>query len=296
MSEPLSPIRSTTPFDDPSDPLISADYAGWWQKNKNLFQVYWRQLALLQCVGAVAALVLRIPAALVQAIQTRGLRDSGQLDSAEIRHAIAAALPALTIGTVGSILAGLVLALISLAGMRLLVTGVTGGQPSIPDALRGALGRLLPLVGWSLLAGLILLVGFCACFVPAVYFAGVFTVLPAVVLFERGGVIVRCFKLFHGDFGASIARVATVIGVAIAVSLLSSSVGTIVTTVARAWSAGTGGLVSGTVISTLFQVAITAALGVLLTPLVLTTYADERARLEPLHTGVLAHELAPAQQ
>src|SRR3954447_6964115 len=116
MSEPLSPIRSTTPFDDPSDPLISADYAGWWQKNKNLFQAYWRQLALLQGVGAVAALVLRIPAALVQAIQTRGLRDAGQLDSAEIRHAVAAALPALTVGAVGSILAGLVLALISLAG------------------------------------------------------------------------------------------------------------------------------------------------------------------------------------
>jgi hypothetical protein len=291
VSQPLSPIQSGTPFGDPSDPLISADYAGWWQKNKNLFQGYWRQLALLQGVGAVAALVLRVPAALVQAIQTRGLRDAGQLDSAEIRHAVVSALPALTVGILGSILAGLVLALISLAGMRLLVTGVTGGQPSIPDALRGALGRLFPLVGWSLLAGLILLVGFCACFVPALYFAAVFAVLPAVVLFERGGVIVRCFKLFHGDFGSSIARVATVIGIAIAVSLVSSSVATIVDTVARAWSAGTGGLVSGTVIGTLFQVAITAALGVLLTPLVLTTYADERARLEPLHTGILAHEL-----
>jgi hypothetical protein len=291
---PLSPIASRTPFGDPSDPLISADYAGWWQKNRNLFQVYWRQLALLQGVGAVAALVLRIPSALVQAIQTRGLRDVGQLNSAEVRDAVVSALPALTIGTIGSILAGLVLALISLAGMRLLVTGVTGGQPSIPDALRGTLGRLFPLVGWSLLASLIVGVGFCACFVPALYFAAVFTVLPAVVLFERGGVIVRCFKLFHGDFGSSIARVATVIGIAIAASLVSSSVGTIVYTVAHAWSAGTGGLVSGTVIGTLFQVAITAALGVLLTPLVLTTYADERARLEPLHTGILAHELSSA--
>jgi hypothetical protein len=291
---PLSPIQSGALFGDPSDPLISADYAGWWQKNKNLFRAYWRQLAVLQGIGAIAALVLRIPASVVQAIQTRGLPDAGQLDSAEIRRAVTAALPALTIGAVGSILAGLVLALISLAGMRLLVTGVTGGQPSIPDALRGALGRLLPLVGWSLLGGVILLLGFCACFVPALYFAAVFTVLPAVVLFERGGVIVRCFKLLHGDFGASIARVATVIGIAIAVSLLSSSVGTIVNTVAHAWSTGTGGLVSGTVISTLFQVVITAALGVLLTPLILTTYADERARLEPLHTGVLAHELSPA--
>ena len=288
---PLSPIRSTTPFEDPADPLISVDYAGWWQKNRNLFQAYWRPLAVLHGIGAIAALVLRIPASLVQAIQTRALRDAGQLDSAGIRHAVAKALPALTIGTVGSILAGLVLALVSLAGIRLLVTGVTGGQPSIPDALRGALGRLFPLVGWSLLAGLIVLLGFCACFLPALYFGAVFAVLPAVVLFERGGVIVRCFKLFHGDFSASIARVATLIGIAIAASLFSSSVGTIVNTVAHAWSAGTGGLVSGTVVGTVFQIAVTAALGVLLTPLLLTTYADERARLEPLHTGILAREL-----
>lgn len=288
---PLSPIRSTTPFGDPSDPLISADYAGWWQRNQNLFRAYWRQLALLQGIGAVAALVLRIPATLVQAIQTRALRDAGQLDSAGIRHALVKALPALTIGTVSSILAGLLLGLVGLAGVRLIVAGVTGGQPSIQDALRGVLGRLLPLFGWSLLSGLILLLGFCACFLPALYFAAVFTVLPAVVLFERGGVIVRCFKLFHGDFGASIARVATVIGIAIAATLFTGSVGTIVNTVAQASPAGTDGLVSGTLVGTVFQVAVSAACGILLTPLVLTTYADQRARLEPLHTGILAHEL-----
>jgi hypothetical protein len=294
MSEPpppLSPIRSTTPFDDPSDPLISPDYAGWWQRNRAILRAYWRPLALLQVVGVVAALVLRMPTAIVLAIQTRGLSSGAPLDSAGIRHSLARALPGIGVGATGSILAALVLALVSLAGMRLIVIGVTGGQPSVADALRGALGRLFPLVGWGLLAGLIVLLGFCACFVPALYFAAVFTVLPAVVLFERGGVISRCFKLFHADFVASLARVATVIGIAIAASLLSSSVGTIVAAVARALSTGTGSLVSGTVITTLFDIAVSGAIGVLLTPMILTTYADERARLEPLHTGVLAHEL-----
>jgi hypothetical protein len=295
MSEPppLSPIQSGTAFGDPADPLISADYTGWWQRNRKILGEYWRPLALLQVVGAVAALVLRIPTAIVQAIRVRDVTGGSSLDSVAARHALGRALPAIGLGTTGSILAALVLALVSLAGMRLIVVGVTGGRPSVGDALRDSLGRLFPLIGWGLLAGLILLLGACACFVPAVYFGAVFAVLPAVVLFERGGVIGRCFKLFHGDLGASLARVATIAGLAIAVALLSSSVGAIVNAAARAWSAGTGGLVSGTLIATLFEIAVTGALGVLLAPLVLTTYADERARLEPLHTGILAHEIGP---
>ncbi|WP_433828621.1 hypothetical protein ACQP2E_04575 [Actinoplanes sp. CA-015351] len=38
---------------------------------------------------------------------------------------------------------------------------------------------------------------------------------PALV--QRGAGIGRCFQLFHADFGASIARVATVYGIALGV-------------------------------------------------------------------------------
>jgi hypothetical protein len=291
---PLSPVPPPTPFADPSDPLISADYAGWWRRNIGILKAYWRPLALLQVIGAIAALVLRVPAEIIAALQTRGLMTGTPPDSRTALRALGQALPGLGVAAAGSILAALVASLVTLAGMRLIVVAVTGGQPDVGGALRGALGRLFPFLGWGLLAGLMLLAGFCACFVPALYFAAVFTVLPAVVLFERGGVIARCFKLFHADIGASLARVATIVGIAIAVRLVSSVVGAIVGAVAQAASAGTGGLVSSALITTVFDVAISAGLGVVLTPLILTTYADERARREPLHTGVLAHELATA--
>jgi hypothetical protein len=43
--------------------------------------------------------------------------------------------------------------------------------------------------------------------------------------------------------------------------------------------------------TTIVEVIFTAAVGILAAPLTLTTYADMRARVEPVSTGVLAHEL-----
>ncbi|MCW2642289.1 MAG: hypothetical protein JWP76_4595 [Dactylosporangium sp.] len=291
---PLGPVPPPTPFADPSDPLISTDYAGWWRRNIGILRAYWRPLALLQVIGAIAALVLRVPAEIIAVLQTRGLTTGPPSDNRAVLRALGQALPGLGAAAAGSILAGLAAALVSLAGMRLIVVAVTGGQPDVGDALRGALGRLFPFVGWGLLAGLMLLAGFCACFVPGLYLVAVFMVLPAVVLFERGGVIARCFKLFHADVGASLARVATIAAITVAVSLVSSVVGTIISTVTHAATAGTGGLVTAALVTAVFDVAVSAGLGVVLTPLILTTYADERARREPLHSGVLAHELATA--
>jgi hypothetical protein len=291
---PLGPIQSANPVGDPSDPLISPDYSGWWQRNLALVRAFWRPLALLQVIGAVAGLVLRVPTAVVQALGTRGMRDGTLTGGAAVREMLTRGLPSIGIGLSGALLAGLIAALVALAGMRLLVVGVTGGPVSIGEAMRGALGRLLPFIGWGMVAGLIILGGVCACLLPAIYFAAVFSVLPAVVLFERGGAIGRCFRLFHADLGASVARVATLIGIGIAAALVIGVVGAILGVVAQAASSGTGGLVSGTVLTTVFSVLATAVVGVLQAPLTLTTYADERARLEPLNTSVLAHELATA--
>jgi hypothetical protein len=291
---PLSPIQSARPAGDPSDPLISPDYSGWWQRNVALVRAFWRPLVLLQVIGAVAGLALRVPADIVQAVGTRRMRDGTLTGSAAAHDLFTRGLPSIGIGLSGAILAGLIAAFVSLAGMRLLVVGVTGGRASIGEALRGTLGRLLPLIGWGLVAGLIILGGVCACLFPAIYFGAVFIVLAPVVLFERGGAIGRCFRLFHADLGASVARVATMAGIGIAAALVSGVVGAIVGVVAQGSSSGTGGLVSGTVITTVFSVLVTAVIGVAQAPLILTTYADERARLEPLSTGVLAHELATA--
>jgi hypothetical protein len=299
MSEPpphgyQAPPPSEVPPEgrfDPSDPLISPDYAGWRQRNVAILNTYWRPLVLLQLIGAAAALVLRIPTAVVAAIGSRGLPPPAPRDNAAALRAFGKALPWIILSTTGWILATLVTALVLLAGMRLIVRAVTGGQPDVGDALRGALRRLPPLIGWGLLAWLIVLVGLCACFVPALYFLAVFTVLPAVVLFERGNVIARCFRLFHADLAASAVRVGTVIGVAVIAWVVSNVIDSIVRAVAHALSAGTGGLVIGTIVVTVVDIVVAAGLGVVLGPLILTTYADLRARREPLHGHELARSL-----
>jgi hypothetical protein len=289
---PLGPIPPVPPFTPPSDPLISADYGGWIRRNVALVKAYWRPLALLQLIGVVAGLVLSVPAQIIAALGKRELGTvSATADGSSVLPAFGKALPAVGVGVAGSLLASLVTVLVTLAGIRLLVVGVTGGRTDIGDALKGALGRLLPLVGWGLVSGLIMLVGLCVCLLPGIYAGAVFLVLPAVVLFERGDVIGRCFRLFHADLGATLARVATIAGLVIAVVLVSGVFGVIVNAVTNASTAGSGALVGSTAISAVFDIVVGAAIGVVLIPLILTTYADERARVEPLHTGILAAEL-----
>jgi hypothetical protein len=226
-------------------------------------------------------------------VGTHGLPPSPARDNAAALRALARALPWVIIGGTGSFLATIVAVLVLLASVRLIVRAVTGGRADVGDALRGALRRLFPMIGWGLLAWLIVLLGFCACFLPALYFLAVFTVLPAVVLFERGDVIARCFRLFHTDLAASVARVGTVIAIGFAAWLVATVIDSIARGAARAVSAGTGSLVVATVIVTVVDIAVAAGFGVLLGPLILTTYADLRARREPLRAEVLAHEIEP---
>jgi hypothetical protein len=273
------------------DPLVGRDYASWRRRNLALLQAYWRPLVVLQLIGAAAALILRVPAAIIQAIGTRSLPMTVPRDNAEAVRVFFRALPWGLVGAAGWILAALITALVLLASMRLLVRAVTGGRPDAGDAIRGALPRLLPYIGWGFLASLAVLLGFCACILPAIYFIAVFTVLPAVVLFERGDVIPRCFRLFHADLAASALRVGTIMAIGLATVIVSSIVDAILRAVIQAVSAGTAGVVLEATLVTVFDVLIAAGLGVLLGPLILTTYADLRARREPLNSQVLAHDL-----
>src|SRR4051794_23317966 len=148
MAEPphgYPPRAPGTGFTDPSDPLISDDLAGWWQRTIALARGYWRPLLVVQLLGAAVALVVRVPAAIARTAATTGLPAINPIDSPAARDAARRALPGLTAGFAGTLLGGLVLGLVLIASMRLLVVAVTGGPVSVGDALRGSVGRLLPL-------------------------------------------------------------------------------------------------------------------------------------------------------
>src|SRR5688572_8811479 len=63
----------------------------------------------------------------------------------------------------GAFIAILVAALVSLASMRIGVAVATGAEPNVGAALRQALNRMFPLLGWQITAGFIILAGVCAC-------------------------------------------------------------------------------------------------------------------------------------
>lgn len=181
--------------------------------------------------------------------------------------------------------------LVTLAAVRVVVVTATGGRPSVADALRGAARRLFPMLGWSLLAGLIIVAGVCACLLPGLYFWAVFTVLAPVVAFERSGAIGRCFTLFHGDLGRSVARIATVIGILFAGTMVAGVVAVFGDVFADPVTAATPALVAAALVSTLVSVVVTGVLRLLTDPLTVAAYADMRARVEPLSSAMLAHEI-----
>jgi len=169
----------------------------------------------------------------------------------------------------------------------------SGRRPEFGLAVRGALPRILPLLGWSLLAGLIILGGLCACVLPSFYFLAVFTVLAPVVMFERSAAVGRCFRLFHGNLGASVGRVAIIIGFGVGVSVVSQVLATGLT---RAAGTELTARVLVTVVTTAISALLRAGVGVLTAPLTVLTYADQRARIEPVRSAdlIAALGLGPA--
>ncbi|HEV2089144.1 MAG TPA: hypothetical protein VGR21_12600 [Cryptosporangiaceae bacterium] len=272
------------------DPLISPDYAGWWRRAVAVAKAAWVPLLLLQLVGAALALVLQGIPTVMQANQLAGIANDATPTLEEAQSAVGTAFANLGLSLVGLALSMVVSALITLAAVHVVVAVASGRRPSLGAAMRGAARRVGPLLGWEVLAALIILAGFCACVLPGFYLAGVFVTLPAVVAFERGPVIPRCFALFHQSLGPAAARIATIVGIGVAVALFGMLVSRILTAVVG--PEGSSAFVGVGLGSLAFQLALAALVGVLVAPLVVGTYADLRARVDgQLSTRQLAADL-----
>jgi hypothetical protein len=272
----------------PADPLISPDYSGWWQRAVAVVRTSWRQLVALQAMLAVVTFALQGAAAVTQVFTFRDINRATQdTDQPPLGDVFAA------LGLVGAaaLVSVLVSTLATLAAVHVVVVAATGGQPRLGSCLSGAARRLFPMIGWSVLAGLITIAGLCACILPVFYLIAVFTILAPVVALERGGVISRCFRLFHGDLGASLGRVATIAGIGFGGILLAAITGAIGGAITDPTTATTPALVISELASSAVGVAIAGVLRILTDPLTVAAYADMRARVEPLSSAVLAQEL-----
>ncbi len=277
---------------DPADPLVSNDFNGWWRRSFALLKATWRPMAAIQAIIAVPTLALMLPAMLSFQKHQRVAQDNLQAsinDGTNPNFAdFFAGLPVLM---AAAAVAGIFYGLGALACLHVAVSGATGrpGNPVGP-ALLAAAKRLLPLIGWYLLAAPVLIVAAVLCFFPVIYVGAVLTVLPVVVLLERGNGIGRCFKLFHANLGVSVSRIATIFGLSLAAGLVLTMVTMLVDVlVGGSLEAPTD---TATVINTILQSAYYIPAYVVLPPLLLTAYADMRARLEPFTTASLRPDAA----
>jgi hypothetical protein len=258
----------------PSDPLVSPDFAGWWARSFHLLGAAWRPLLLIQLVSAVPSLVLLTWGALLSNDRVVEIGTDVTL-SATLEPFLPLIPPALVV-----ILLSLVT---SLATHRVLVQTATGRPVAIGAALREGLRRTPALIGWGLLAGLMVGGGLVFCIVPGIYFAAVFAILPVLVLLERGGVIGRAFQLFHANFGAALGRIATTFGVTVALLFVESTFAQVLAPDRLGGTVSAPSIVATQAISAAFTIVS----GMISAPMILTAYADMRARREPFSTAYL---------
>jgi hypothetical protein len=268
---------------------VSVDYNGWWSRGVALAKRAWRPLLTLQLLGAVVTLLINVVPGYRSARDAAEMADlaPGAAPSTDPLRVMGEALVPVALYPLQLV----VTSLVALASVYVVVAAATGRQIGVGDALRAARSRLLALAGWAFLAGLAVIAGVCACFLPAIYLSLVFTLLAPVVAFERETPIPRCFRLFHADTGAALARTATIGGLMLAAGVVGGVITAVASVIVFAVGSGLAAVLFATIAGSLLGSLAGAVVGVLTAPLAVLAYADLRARTEPLTTPQLAAAL-----
>jgi hypothetical protein len=272
------------------DPLISPDYGGWFSRGVTIVKRGWKPLVALQVVGIVLALLVEVPLTVYTA---RTEDDLQVFTTANPEQApdFTPLLGLLGLTLLAVLVSSVVAATVTVATVQIGVSVAVGAPTSVGEAVRLAVRRVAPLLGWQVLAIPIYLLGICFCILPVLYVAAVFTVLPVVVAVERTNAIGRSFSLFHHSLGVSVGRIATIIGIGIGGSVAGVLIGSVLDAGVRSATPGSSGPFAGAIASAFVGSLIGAALSLLLAPLTLAAYADMRARIEPLNSTTIAHQL-----
>ena len=186
----------------PGDPLVPRDFSDWFSKIIGVVQRSWRPLLIIQLIASL------------------GLFLSSVLNSGSSNTVASHVLP--------DLLAGMIAVALSLfaqgASVWVVVRNANRQDESAADGLRFAASRALPLLGWGILAFLIIAAGIVLCVLPGVYFAIVFgSSLSGVVVIERGN-IGRCFELVNRRFWPTVGRALVAFLIGLVYSLIVAAV------------------------------------------------------------------------
>ncbi|MDO3684757.1 hypothetical protein [Micromonospora sp. C28ISP2-4] len=278
---------------DPQDPLVNPPHGGigpWFARCTGALRRGWRQLLPIVLLTQV------VPAAVI-GVLTLVFSPEGELATAPDGAPV---LPAGFWGQMfafyGVLLAaGLVFGLLQAAGWAAgtwVVARQAAGEPTgLGAAFRYGMRRALGLWGWTLLVSLLVMVGTCLCLLPGLYAAFALALFGPVYLFERRDPIGRAWRMFHSRFGMVLGRVALVMAVLLATTVLDAVVGGI--------SGALFGVEPMTAVGTAIGAVAFAVFGALLAaPAYLAqqvglvvTYAEQRAQEGPVNAARLAAEL-----
>jgi hypothetical protein len=136
---------------DPADPLVSADYTGWWRRTLAVIGATWPLLLMLQALGAVVSFLCGV---VLSRWKHPSLPDHVQV--VDVGVWILAQVVAILVDVVS-------FTWVTLAVVHVVVLTAAGRRPTLGACLRGAVRRLLPLIGWSLIAAVMIGVGLFLC-------------------------------------------------------------------------------------------------------------------------------------
>jgi hypothetical protein len=264
---------------------VPANFGGWFQRIIDVVRRSFVPLAILQVVTAVVSAVFGIVTASMtpnvgdlQGLSAR-LQAGEQVSPEEIAAATngvrTAMGPFVGVSAVGGLILAVVGLFVAVASVYVAVRDASGQPTSAGQGVRFAGGRVLPLLGWGVLAGIITMIGFVLFILPGLYLMIVFgSTLLGVVVIERQG-IGRCFALANARFLPTAGRV-LLAGVILAVYALV--VGII--------AVGIGGG-PGSVVTPIVRAILMIPLGIAGTAFAVVTYAELRGR-EGSTTGATA--------
>jgi ABC-type sugar transport system permease subunit len=256
------------------DPLVSHDLGTWFSKGFAAVARSWKGVLVIQIIGAVAIGVLTLLLNLV--IFDDLLTTDGDEFDFEVGPLIA--------GVAFFVLVGIVLqGIITLATARIIVDDAAGRPTNLAAAFNLAGRRVAPWIGWSLVTGILIVIGFVFLIAPGVWLGIVFGAsILGVVVFERANPFERCFPLIKGMFWSILGRVLLLIlGSVIYTLIVDLIVNSLVSSDAN------GERLMGEIFRAVFLIPVT----MLTAALYVITYAELRNREQP---GVTSEGLAQA--
>lgn len=258
----------------PDDPLVATDLSGWFERIFGVVRRSWKALLLLAVVSAAPQVgLLHYTTRLQDRLRAApaSVNDVGSLG--DQMHGLG--LPLAITGLITVV----VTVLVQPAAIWLVVRQADGRDIDAVGAARFALKRALPLLGWSFVAGVLIVVGFICLVIPGVYLALVILpTLGGVVIIQRGG-ITDCFALIRGRFWATTGRV-------LLYGLLALAYSSAVTTVLRAVAD------PGSALFIALDIVLTIPLAMTSVGFTVATYAELRHRRDRSDTAVLAGEVS----